>query len=203
MANLYEVLGVQKDASQDEIKKVYRKLAVKHHPDKGGDPEKFKNITEAYNTLSDTNKRKEYDYQQARPHGFGGFGGFGDIFESFFNHSGRTPSPQQPQPTYDKDIKFKIGVTLEQIRQGVRHDIQYKRNKTCYGCKGKGGEGKMICNTCKGTGHETVTNGRFIQQFGCRTCKARGILFSNICHLCNGDGVQQKIESVVIEIKKV
>lgn len=197
MANLYEVLGVQKDANQGEIKKTYRKLAVKHHPDKGGDPEKFKSITEAYNVLSDDRRRNEYDHQQTRPQGFG------SIFESFFNQSRRSPTPQQPQPTYDKDIKFKISVSLDQIKEGVKHNIQYKRNKTCHGCKGKGGEGKMICHTCRGTGHETVTSGRFIQQFGCRTCKARGILFNDICHLCNGDGVQQKIESMTIEIKKV
>jgi DnaJ-class molecular chaperone len=199
MANLYEVLGVQKSVSQDEIKKVYRKLAVQHHPDKGGDPEKFKNITEAYNTLSDTNKRREYDNQRSRPHGFGGFG---DIFESFFSHGGN-PTPQQPQPTYDKDIRFKLGVTLEQINQGVKQQIQYKRNKTCHSCSGKGGEGKSACHTCRGTGHETMRNGRFIQQFACRTCRGKGILFNNICNLCDGNGVQQTIESVIVEIKKV
>ena len=200
MVDLYEVLGVQKNASQDEIKKVYRKLAVQHHPDKGGDPEKFKSITEAYNTLSDNNKRRDYDNQRTKSSR--GFGGFGDIFESFFNQ-GRAPTPQQPQPTYDKDIRFNLGVTLEQIRQGVKQKIQYKKNKTCNKCNGKGGENKMICNICRGTGHETATNGRFIQQFACRSCKARGILFNNVCHLCDGAGVQQIIESITIEIKKV
>ena len=200
MANLYEVLGVQKNASQDEIKKVYRKLAVKHHPDKGGDPEKFKSITEAYNTLSDNNKRREYDNRGRTQHGFGGFGGFGDIFESFFGH--RQPQPQQPQPTSDRDIRFKLGVTLEQINQGIKQKIQYRRNRTCNRCSGKGGEGKMICNICRGTGQETSNNGRFIHQFTCRSCRGRGILFSNICNLCEGNGVQQKIENVVVEIKK-
>ena len=198
MANLYEVLGVQKNASQDEIKKVYRKLAVQHHPDKGGDPEKFKNITEAYNTLSDNNKRREYDSHGSRfQHGSGGFG---DMFESFFGH--RQQQPQQPQPTSDRDIRFKLGVTLDQINQGVKQKIQYRRNRTCNRCTGKGGEGKVICNICRGTGQETSTNGRFIHQFVCRTCQGRGILFSNICNLCKGNGVQQTIETVVVEIKK-
>ena len=197
MANLYEVLGVQKNASQDEIKKVYRKLAVKHHPDKGGDPEKFKSITEAYNTLSDNNKRREYDNRGRTQHGFGGFG---DTFESFFGH--RQPQPQQPQPTSDRDIRFKLGVTLEQINQGIKQKIQYRRNRTCNKCSGKGGEGKMICNICRGTGQETSNNGRFIHQFICRSCRGRGIMFSNICNLCEGNGVQQTIENVVVEIKK-
>ena len=198
MANLYEALGVQKNASQDEIKKAYRKLAVKHHPDKGGDPERFKSITEAYNTLSDTRKRREYDHRgQQRQHPFGGFG---DMFESFFGH--RQQQPQQPQPTSDRDIRFKLGVTLEQIKQGIKQSIQYKRNVTCNRCSGKGGEGKMICNVCRGTGQETSNNGRFIHQFVCRTCRCRGIIFSHICHLCEGNGVQQKIENVVVEIKK-
>jgi DnaJ-class molecular chaperone len=198
MANLYEVLGVQKDASQDEIKKVYRKLAVQHHPDKGGDPEKFKNITEAYNTLSDTNKRRVYDHKGSRPQH--GFGGFGDMFESFFGQ--RQQRPQQPQPTNDRDIRFKLGVTLNQINQGIKQKIQYRRNRTCNRCSGKGGEGKMICNICRGTGQESTTNGRFIHQFTCRTCRGRGILFSNICDLCEGAGVQQTLETVIVEIKK-
>ena len=199
MANLYEALGVQKDASQDEIKKAYRKLAVKHHPDKGGDPERFKSITEAYNTLSDAGKRREYDHRgRQRQHPFGGFG---DMFESFFGHRQQQPQ-QQPQPTSDRDIRFKLGVTLEQIKQGIKQNIQYRRNVTCNRCSGKGGDGKMICNICRGTGQETSNNGRFIHQFTCRSCRGRGILFSNICNLCEGNGVQQKIENVVVEIKK-
>ena len=197
MANLYEVLGVQQNASQDEIKKVYRKLAVKHHPDKGGDPEKFKSITEAYNTLSDNNKRREYDN---RGRGHQGFGSFGDIFESFFGQ--RQTRPQQPQPTSDRDIRFKLGVTLEQINQGIKQKIQYKRNRTCNRCSGKGGDGKMICTTCRGSGQESATSGPFVHNFPCRTCHGRGILFSNICKLCEGNGVQQTIETVVVEIKK-
>lgn len=201
MSNLYEVLGVQNSASQDEIKKVYRKLAVQHHPDKGGDSEKFKNITEAYNTLSDNNKRREYDNQQNRSKHSFGFGGFGDMFESFFGH--RQPSPQQPRAATDKDIKFNLGVTLEQINRGVKQKIQYKRNRTCNKCSGKGGEGKMICTTCKGTGQETAANGRFIHQFTCRSCRGRGISFNDTCQLCEGNGVKQTIETVVVEIKKV
>ena len=198
MSNLYEVLGVQNSASQDEIKKVYRKLAVQHHPDKGGDSEKFKSITEAYNTLSDNNKRRDYDNRGSRPQH--GFGGFGDMFESFFGQ--RQQMPQQPQPTHDRDIRFKLGVTLDQINQGIKQKIQYRKNRTCNKCSGKGGEGKTTCNTCKGTGHETAPNGRFVHQFACRSCQGKGILFSNICHLCEGNGVQQTIEFVVVEIKK-
>jgi DnaJ-class molecular chaperone len=199
MANLYEVLGVQKDASQNDIKKVYRKLAVQYHPDKGGDSEKFKNITEAYNTLSNSNKRREYDNQQTRSsHGFGGLGG---MFESFFGYA-RQRQPQQPQPTSDEDITFKLGVTLEQIKKGIKQKIQFQRNKICYRCNGRGGEGKMTCGICRGAGVETVASGRFMQQFSCRTCKGRGILFNDSCNLCEGDGVQQIVESVVVEIKK-
>ena len=200
MTNLYEALGVKPDASQDEIKKVYRKLAVQHHPDKGGDPERFKKITEAYTVLSDNNKRREYDNQRAGPRNFGPFGGFGDIFESFFNHTRQQPQRPPPRSTEDREINFKLGVNLEQIKHGVSHKINFNRNKLCNPCKGSGGENKSICGVCNGTGTETVTNGRFIQQFPCRSCSGRGITFVKICAYCDGNGVQQITESVTVKV---
>lgn len=200
MNNLYEALGVQADANQDEIKKVYRKLATQYHPDKGGDPEQFKKITEAYSILSDNNKRRQYDNQRmGQSHS--GFRGFTDIFESFFNQNRSNPAPR-PQSTEDRDINFKVGVTLEQIKQGASQRINYNRNKLCNSCNGKGGDERRICEVCKGVGTETVSNGRFIQQFPCRTCTGRGVVFVRICSSCHGNGVHQVTESVIIEIKQ-
>jgi DnaJ-class molecular chaperone len=193
------VLGVQKDASQDEIKKVYRKLAVKHHPDKGGDPEQFKKITEAYTILSDNNKRKEYDNQSSGSRNFGPPGGFGDMFESFFT-SGRQVQRPAPRSTEDREINFKLGVSLEQIKQGVKHKIKFNRNILCNSCKGSGGQSKSICRVCSGSGTESVSNGRFIQQFPCRTCSGRGVTFVKICVYCEGNGVKQITESVTVKI---
>ena len=196
MNNLYEVLGVEAGADQDEIKRVYRKLAVQHHPDKGGDPEQFKKITEAYSILSDDNKRREYDNQRSGQHRFG----FGDIFESFFNQ--RRQAAPEPRSTEDRDVNFKIGITLEQIKHGVKHTVSYNRNKLCNGCDGKGGDQRRICGSCRGTGTETIANGRFIQQSPCRPCEGRGVVFVRICTQCNGQGISRVTESVVIDIKQ-
>lgn len=204
MSDPYKVLGVSRSASQDEIKKAYRKLAMKYHPDKGGDEEQFKKISEAYGILSDEQKRRELDRGRFVRHGSGPQGpfnpGFGDIFESFFRQQHRPR--QQPRETTDKDIKFNLGVTLEQIGRGVKQRIAFTRNVKCHPCNGKGGEGRQRCGTCGGTGMEVHRNGPMTQTFQCRACHSHGVVFDKTCGDCFGEGVVSVRDSVVVEIKK-
>jgi DnaJ-class molecular chaperone len=211
--NLYEVLGVATNASADDIKKSYRKLAMEHHPDRGGDEEKFKKITEAYSVLSDDQQRREYDFRRANPQPHHqqhqGHVNISDIFESMFNQRRghqqyrQPPKKEQPQETLDRDIKFKLGATLDQIKNGATQKINFQRNEKCAGCDGTGGEERSECGICQGTGVETERDRQYIRQFACRMCQSRGIVFSNICQSCQGAGVRQVLDTVTVKIKKV
>src|SRR4051812_46140385 len=169
----YEVLGVGKDASADEIKKAFRKAAVEHHPDRGGDEAKFKEINEAYEVLKDTEKRKRYDqFGHAGVGGaggnpFGGFGGaqgqninfdfgdlgLGDIFSSFF---GGGPGPQgQRRQARGRDVEADVEITFEQAVFGTDVDLSLSLEDTCEHCKGttvEPGYELKTCDTCKGSG---------------------------------------------------
>lgn len=207
MNNLYEILGVNTSASMDDIKKSYRKLAMEHHPDRGGDEERFKSITDAYSVLSDNQKRREYDLSRARPQ-HRGFS-MEEIFQSMINQQRahqqyrQNNKREQPKPTKDSDLRFKLGVTLEQIKRGVSQKINFQRDEECSDCSGVGGEGKMECGICQGTGVEAVSNGMVIRQFPCRMCRNRGILFDKVCNSCQGAGITRVLDSVTVEIKKI
>ena len=142
--NPYNILNVSKNASEAEIKKAYRKLAAKHHPDKGGDENLFKQINEAYSTIGSSEKKQEYEASQ----NFGGFGdvfgNFGSIFEGFFgsNRIRRT----QPHEQTDNEIMFDLKISLAQIKEGISQNIIFSRNKKCYKCSGIGGKNKETCN---------------------------------------------------------
>ena len=192
MENFYEILGVVENATSEEIKKTYRKLAMEHHPDKGGNEEKFKKISEAYEILSDDNKRQNYDNQRKNP--FGGSSIFDEFFNSFNNR-------QRPQVVPDKIIDLQL--TVLESYKSVEKTFTYVRNEKCETCSGNGGE-KTKCNTCNGTGNIMVKmgNGFFTQVFHqpCHHCKGVGFLYKTVCGTCQSKTTIPKTEVVKIKI---
>lgn len=223
----YEVLGVSKNASEDEIKKAYRKLAIKYHPDRNpGDKEaeeKFKEAAEAYDILHDPQKRQQYDqFGFDAPGGFGssGFGGagfnmddifsmFGDIFgghSGFGGFSGFGGGRQRPQYR-GSDLRLKVRLSLQEIATGVTKKFKVHKDVTCPHCHGsgaEGGSGSETCPTCHGQGVviKTVRTmlGMMQTQTECPTCHGEGTVIKNKCHECNGSGVVKGEEVVEINI---
>ncbi|MDQ5962875.1 MAG: molecular chaperone DnaJ, partial [Patescibacteria group bacterium] len=214
--NYYDVLGIQKGASKDEIKKAFYKLAAKYHPDKkGGDEAKFKELNEAYQTLSDERKRKEYDTygqtfngqgSQGGFSGFGGFGGFnpgdfnasefdfsdlGDIFGDIFSGGGMGPRQKR-----GRDISLEIDVTFKESIFGTERNVLINKMATCKACTGTGsqkGSGTSTCTPCNGQGkvHEVKRTfmGNFQSVRTCEHCNGRGQVPKEKCHECRGHGV--------------
>lgn len=193
----YEILGVSETASQDEIKKAYRKKAVEHHPDKGGDEQVFKKISEAYDTIGDENKRRQYDAQKNNP--FGGMGGGFNPFEDFFSQFGG--GRQQRQQVPDKVVN--LDVTVLESYLGVEKTVNYTRKHACNTCSGSGGD-RTTCSKCGGQGFITVRmgNGMFIQmiQQPCDSCGGQGSMLTRRCVTCNGLGTRNEMESVSFKI---
>ena len=200
----YKTLGIKKDASQDEIKKAFRERALKHHPDKGGDEEKFKQINEAYSMISDPHKRGHYDASRDRPgfdFGFstGGFP-FGDMFGEIFGRQEKKKS----RPTRDEDIVFNVNLSLRQVKQGMRQKIDFERVVACRPCDGEGGEGKRPCGPCGGQGTTVIQpNAYTYQQKTCYYCNGSGTVFTSVCGGCNGVGLKKVRDSVVVLIKQI
>ena len=220
----YEVLGVEKGASEDEIKKAYRKIAIKYHPDRNpGDKEaeeKFKEAAEAYDVLHDPQKRQQYDqfgFNGPMGGGFGGFGGasmnmddifsmFGDIFggHGFGGFGGGARRPQQHRGS---DLRLKVRLTLEEINQGVVKKFKVRKDIPCQHCHGSGaeaGSGTEQCPTCHGSGVITHTTqsifGMMQTQGVCPTCGGEGKVIKNKCHECGGEGIVKGEEVVEINI---
>ncbi len=219
--NYYEILGVDKKASQDEIKSAYRKLAKQYHPDlHPGDSaaaEKFKEINEANETLSDPQKRSAYDYELEHPNmgGFGGFGGgngggfggFEDIFSSFFGGGFGGRSAGAEQSAVGEDIQKEMTLSFMDAVKGCTKTLTYMRNESCSDCSGTGaknGTAYKTCGRCGGKGVvQTVTNtmfGRSIRQTACPDCGGVGKIITDKCPSCKGKGVQRKETSVTLTI---
>lgn len=230
--NYYEILGVSKDASKDEIRKAYLKLARQYHPDKtGGDKaaeNKLKEINNAYDTLKNPAKRKEYDRMLFEPagtpfgegrgfEGFGGgrgfegaggysgFGGFGDFFSDIFGGAGAT-TQTGPQPARGSDKETAIQVTLREVAEGGRRVLRVPRTVTCGTCSGSGaapGTTPEPCPQCKGTGR--LTRGgtaQFVLSQPCPRCRGTGSVVRTPCPACHGTGQVEDTRTVTVTIPK-
>lgn len=213
--DFYKLLGVEKSATADEIKKAYRKQAMKYHPDRNPGnkeaEEMFKKVSNAYEVLSDPQKRATYDQYGAAAFengGMGGMGGMGGagfrdandvfreffggggggIFESFFG-GGRAAEEEDRR---GNDLRFDLEITLEEAATGVEKTIRYKRHAQCSSCRGTGaepGSSRKTCPTCKGRGQVTSSNGFFQMRRPCPTCRGSGSVVEKPCKNCGGSGV--------------
>jgi molecular chaperone DnaJ len=222
----YEILGVGKDASPDEIKKAFRRLAVQHHPDKeGGDEAKFKEINEAYEVLKDSSKRQRYDQfghagvggasgggPAGNPFG-GGFNGqnvnfdfgdlgLGDIFGNFFGGQ-----QQRRGPRRGRDIEAKVDITFEAAVFGTEEELHLNVDDTCEHCKGttvEPGHELKTCATCKGAGQVVQVMrtifGNIQQANVCPTCKGTGKVPEKVCSVCHGKGVQKRAQKITLRV---
>ncbi len=222
----YEVLGVNKGASEDEIKKAYRSLAKKYHPDMNpGDKEaeaKFKEVNEAYAVLSDPDKKAKYDQfghaafdpSMGGGSGFGGFGGFGgadfdfgDIFSSFFGGGGGSSRSSRNAPIEGDDVMARITITFDEAVFGCKKEVSFARIEACPECGASGAEKGTkteTCQTCGGTGSVTVRQqtmlGYMQTQRACSACRGTGKIIKTPCKNCNGKGyikVNKKLEVTI------
>lgn len=193
--NYYDILGVKDNSTTEDIKKAYRKLAKENHPDVGGDESKFKKITEAYETLSDQNKRSQYDNSKNNPFGNMGFDGFSSAFNDMFRTTSRK------QKVAPKNINLDISV-IESYK-AVKKTITYHRKGMCDTCGGKGGD-KKFCHECNGSGFvvRQVTNGFFVQmvQTQCTKCNGNGEQILNACYVCHGSGQKNELKNIDISV---
>jgi molecular chaperone DnaJ len=208
----YDILGVKKDASQEDIKKAYRKLARKYHPDLNpGDKnaeQKFKELNEAYEVLSDSKKRTEYDQFGRSPYeggpGFEGFKtydfgdafdfGLGDVFSDVFGRRARRETLKGP------GIVIGLELSLEETFSGITKTLTFNRETACATCHGSGAESSVVCDACKGTGSVKTSKGFFRMSQPCQSCGGTGRKIKKVCPACGGRGKMLKTETVKAKI---
>ena len=217
----YELLGLEKGASDAEIKSAFRKLAVKYHPDKNQGnkeaEERFKEINEAYQVLSDADKKAQYDrfgttdfngggggFGDYDFSGMGGFDDIGDIFSSFFGGGSRK---RRNGPEKGEDLEYRMNLTFEEAVFGVEKEIKILRSETCESCSGTGakaGTSKTTCDKCRGTGQvKTQRNtplGSFVSSSTCDKCGGNGTTIKDPCNTCHGAGKTKKERKITINI---
>ena len=216
----YDVLGVNKSATPDQIKSAYRKLAVKHHPDKNKDDkaaeEKFKEASEAYHVLSSTERKQSYDNfgHAAFENGGGGKGGFGnfdfsssfsDIFEDFFGEGFGGGRRSRRSNNRGSDLRYDLSITLEEAYTGKKQDIKFSTSEKCDTCKGSGskpGHDAGSCSMCGGNGQVRSNQGFFTVQQTCPQCSGSGEEITNPCTSCSGQGKQQASKRLSVSIPK-
>lgn len=218
----YDRLGVSKDASQEEMKKAYRKMSKKYHPDINKEPgaeEKYKEVQEAYDTLGDEQKRAAYDqYGPAGANGFnggaggfggfdgaGGFGGFEDIFSSFFGGGAAQRNPNAPRQ--GDDLQYRVQLKFEEAIFGTEKEVTYNREATCHTCGGSGakpGTSPVTCHKCHGQGVITVDTqtplGTMRRQVTCDVCHGTGQEIKDPCPTCHGTGHEKEKHTVSVKI---
>ena len=217
----YEVLGVDKSASADQIKSAYRKKAVKHHPDKNkGDKaaeEKFKEASEAYHVLSDSERKQNYDNfgHAAFENGGGGRGGFGnfdfsshfsDIFEDFFGEGfGGGGRRSRRSNNRGSDLRYDLSISLKEAYTGKKQDIKFSTSEKCDTCNGSGskpGHDAGSCSMCGGHGQVRSSQGFFTVQQTCPQCSGSGEMITNPCGTCSGQGKKQASKRLSVTIPK-
>lgn len=212
--DFYKTLGVAQDATAEEIKKAYRKLAMKFHPDKNqGDKaaeEKFKSAAEAYEVLGDLEKRKIYDrYGVAglKDSGYSGPGNFEDIFSSFGDifgdmFGGRSGQRRQG-PVQGNDLRYDLGISFMDAMHGAEKEIEIAKRETCWTCDGTGlrpGHKPKTCDTCNGHGQVVHAQGFFRVQTACPKCHGEGTIITEPCNDCHGEGLVRKTKKVSLKI---
>ena len=211
----YQILGVEKNVSQSELKKAYRRLAMKYHPDRNPDSqqaeEQFKEVKEAYEILTDSQKRAAYDQfghagidpsmgAGAAGGGFGGFGDIGDIFDTVFGGGARGGGDRVYRGS---DLRYDLKLSLEEVVSGTEVKIRIPTQVSCKTCNGSGakpGTNPQTCNTCNGQGQVRVSQGFFSVQQTCPNCRGTGKLIPNPCNTCHGTGVVQEHKTLSVKV---
>jgi molecular chaperone DnaJ len=212
MKDYYEILGVSRDASETDIKKAFRQLALKYHPDRNPDnkesEDKFKEINEAYSCLIDPEKRAHYDrFGTAEGIGqaYSPFGaGFGDIFEDIFgDFFGTFTGRRRPRPTKGQDLRYDLDITLMEAAFGTEKNLEVPRWEECAECHGSGaapGKTPVTCPNCKGAGQIRIQQGFFSISRTCDRCGGAGKIITDPCKVCKGQGKVKKFKNINIKI---
>jgi molecular chaperone DnaJ len=213
----YEVLGVERGASDAEIKRAFRKLAQQWHPDVNTDPaaqERFKEINEAYQVLSDPERRQRYDMfgragadGGAGGPGFEGFGGFSDIFDAFFGGGGASASARRGRPQPGADLRYDLRITFEEAIKGTEKEIEFNVLQSCETCGGNGakpGTEPITCPQCNGRGEirsvRQTMLGQMVNVSACPRCKGEGKIVETPCETCHGDGRTERKRTLRVTI---